>query len=169
MKQYEYRLPKWLGFSCLLMFGMLAEFFYTKAAGHSELHYHGIHLAAGQAQYVFWIFFAFLSALAVWALWMVKKSFGRPSPVTLYEDRIEAPKTPISSQINTIYYCNIHRLEVCKSGKNRQLRIFDADNRIIMSDINFKDKSDFDDIVRYVQAKKQPDAVSGSLKKQTVG
>ncbi|XXQ67399.1 hypothetical protein ACKLNO_07115 [Neisseriaceae bacterium B1] len=154
MKQFEYRLPKWVGIVFLPMSGILTQYAYKKAITHSELHYKGMHLAAEHAQYAWWVMFVFMLAMAILGLWILFQSFGKPRIVQLYEDKIIAPKAPILNTINTIYYRDITKLQLKKVGKNRQFIITDLNNKIMILDLHFQDKSDFEEIVRFVQMKK---------------
>ena len=151
MKRYEYQIPKKVGFICLFVFGLFAYLSFAKAMKGGTLSYKSIEFSPEFTLYFAWGSFLMFTAMAILGVLVIIKSFGEPRTVRVYDDKIVAPKTPISSQINTIFYRNITELTLNQVGKHRQLIIRDSKQKIVLGELNFQDKADFAEIVDTVQ------------------
>lgn len=155
LRQYEYKLSTYQGLFVLLIFGLFAYFGLSKALHNNRglVINHIIELSASMATYFWWGSALLFLMLALLGLIMVIKSFQNPSLITLYDTQMTAPKKPISNTLLTVKYSDISKIEMHKIAKVRQLRINSPHGKIVIPDVNFVNKADFDDLVNILTQK----------------
>lgn len=155
LRQYEYKVSTYQGLFVLLIFGLFAYFGLSKALNNNRgmIINNIVELSASMATYFWWGSALLFSMLALLGLLMVIKSFQDPSLITLYDTQMTAPKKPISNTLLTVKYSDIRKIEMHKIAKVRQLRIDSPHGKIVIPDVNFVNKADFDDLVNILTQK----------------
>ncbi len=155
LRQYEYKLSTSQGLFVLLIFGLFAYFGLSKALHNNRglTINHIVELSASMATYFWWGSALLFSMLALLGLVMVIKSFQDLSLITLYDMQMTAPKKPISNTMLTVKYSDISKIKVHKIAKARQLHIDSPQGKIVIPDVNFANKADFDDLLNILMQK----------------
>ena len=155
LRQYEYKVSTYQGLFVLLIFGLFAYFGLSKALNNNRgmIINNIVELSASMTTYFWWGSALLFSMLALLGLLMVIKSFQDPSLITLYDTQMTAPKKPISNTLLTVKYSDIRKIEMHKIAKVRQLRIDSPHGKIVIPDVSFVNKADFDDLVNILTQK----------------
>ncbi|GAA0309898.1 hypothetical protein [Psychrobacter aestuarii] len=144
IKQYEYRPAKWYGVFCLVPSLALCWTAVQDALNNEAgVILNHISLSPNMAIYFAWGSALLFFMVACFGLTLLIQSFQKPHSITLYDSKIIAPKRPISNKLMTVRYQDIHKFEVTAVGKLHQIIIHTTMEKVVISDMNFADKSLF--------------------------
>lgn len=156
MKKYEYVFPIWL-LLWLTPFIALLAWFSIKEAPHFKGAFSiaFIHFSPEVSYYIFWGMALFLVGLVFYLVFIMIQSFQLEKRfITIYENRICLPKSPISNTILNIPFRNINQVKIHYFKDVRQMIIFtEHAGKIVFSDKHVKSKADFDEIYAILQEK----------------
>lgn len=155
IKQYEFQLSKSVGFMVFGIFSLMS-IYGIKTAMHNDkglIIQRTFELSTQMATYFWWISSFMFLALASLGLFMIIKSFQEPRLITLDDYQITAPKSPISNKMLTVEYHQITKIDMNKIGKTRQLRMNTPNGKMVIPDVNFVHKSEFDEMVQILVQK----------------
>lgn len=151
MKSYEYHIPKWIGFTCLLLFGLFTYMSLMTALNGGTLSYKTVRFSETFTHYFAWASVVIFGSFALLGAFAIVKAFGKPRIVRVYDDKICAPKAPYSNQIHTIFYRDMTECTLYQVGITKQLIIRDKNQKIALSEMNFINRNDFAELVQDIQ------------------
>ena len=155
LRQYEYKVSKYHGIQVFIFAGLNALFgIYNALYSNKGLSFFNmIELSPNMANYFWWGISILCLIVAAEGLLTIKKSFQDSSLITLYNSQMTTPKSSISNKILTVKYSEISKIKIQKISKARQLRIDSPHGNIVIPDVNFVNKADFDDLVSILRQK----------------
>ncbi|WP_066804249.1 hypothetical protein [Moraxella oblonga] len=154
-QEYEYRIPKGISIFTLLFFGLFSFYGIPKALNNDKpLTRRGVEILSAEMADWFWIISTIIMVgLTVLGLLMTIKSFQAPNYVIVEDEQITLPKKPISNQIVTLAYDEIHKLKLENVGKQHTLSLFTDDGKCVLSSQSFANIDEFNEVVEFVKSK----------------
>lgn len=154
-KSYEYRVPKKIGFLLLFFFGFAGVTSIPKALHNDKpLRIKNLITLSPEMADWFWILFVCMClAFVILGLVAIIKSFQEPNYVIVEEEQISFPKRPISSQIVTIKYGDIHKIKQENIGKQHTLSLFTNEGKCVLSSQSFDNIDEFNEVVAFIESK----------------
>ena len=155
LRQYEYKVSKSHGIRVFIFAGLIALFgLYNALYSNKGLSFFNmIELSPNMANYFWWGISVLCLMVAAEGLLTIKKSFQNSSLITLYDSQMTTPKSSISNKMLTVSYSELSKIKIQKISKVRQLRIDSSQGKIVIPDVNFVNKTDFDDMVNILMQK----------------
>lgn len=154
-KSYEYRVPKKIGFLLLFFFGFAGVTSIPKALHNDKpLRIKNLITLSPEIADWFWILFVCMCLVfVVLGLVIIIKSFQDPNYVIVEDEQISFPKKPISNNIITLKYNEIHKVKLENIGKQHTLSLFTDYGKCVLSSQSFDNIDKFNEVVAFIENK----------------
>ncbi len=157
MKQYKYQIVSGKLLPILIPLSLVGCYFIFKALNNRKglIINNMIELSPNTATYFWWFWALFTMTFVLLGLSGLLKSFISPNFVTLDNNQITAPKSPLSSKLVSIKYSDITECKIQEISGVRSVTIHSPCEKLNLAAPNFEHKTDFDEIVAILFQKMQ--------------